>query len=189
MHAPYDRIPSPASSPYTCSLQSRSRNYWWRICTHTYTVSLFAIVSYTVCMGGWLSVYRVSSYLSHFSRTSLAVSSASYSIHTYIPLPAPPVTGLGSQSASVHNFWQLRFQLGHIPPCSYPPLPPVPLWPSIAHRRVVSPTHYYQREESMYVCKPVLIGACMYAKGRWFRFFAASTSCVSPQRPRQCFRM
>ena len=79
MHAPYDRIPSPASSPYTCSLQSRSRNYWWRICTHTYTVSLFAILSYTVCMGGWLSVYRVS-YLSHSSRTSLAVSSASYSV-------------------------------------------------------------------------------------------------------------
>ncbi len=60
MHAPYDRILSPASSPYTCSLQSRSRNYWWRICTHTYTVSLFAIKSYTVCMGGRLSVYRVS---------------------------------------------------------------------------------------------------------------------------------
>jgi hypothetical protein len=79
MHAPYDRIPSPASSPYTCSLQSRSRNYWWRICTHTYTVSLFAILSYTVCMGGWLSVYRVS-YLSHSSRTSLAVSSATYSV-------------------------------------------------------------------------------------------------------------
>ena len=79
MHAPYDRIPSPASSPYTCSLQSRSRNYWWRTCTHTYTVSLSAILSYTVCMGGWLSVYRVS-YLSHSSRTSLAVSSASYSV-------------------------------------------------------------------------------------------------------------
>ena len=82
MHALYDRIPSPASSPYTCSLQSRLRNYWWRICTHTYTVSLFAIISYTVCMGGWLSVYRVS-YLSHSSRTSLAVSSASYSVSYY----------------------------------------------------------------------------------------------------------
>ena len=79
MHALYDRIPSPASSPYTCSLQSRSRNYWWRICTHTYTVSLFAILSYTVCMGGWLSAYRVS-YLSHSSRSSLAVSSATYSV-------------------------------------------------------------------------------------------------------------
>ena len=73
MHALYDRIPSPASSAYTCSLPSRSRNYWWRICTHTYTVSLFAIVSYNVCMGGWLYAYRVS-YLSHSSRTSLAVS-------------------------------------------------------------------------------------------------------------------
>jgi hypothetical protein len=80
MHALYDRIPSPASSPYTCSLQSRSRNYWWRICTHTYTVSLFAIIlSYIVCMVGWLSAYRVS-YLSHSSRTSLAVSSATYSV-------------------------------------------------------------------------------------------------------------
>ena len=53
---------------------------WWRICTHTYTVSLSAlIVSYTVCMGGWMSVDRVS-YLFHSSRTSLAVSNASYSV-------------------------------------------------------------------------------------------------------------
>ena len=88
MHALYDRIPSPASSPYTCSLQSRSGNYWWRICTHTYTVSLFAIVSNTVCMGGRLSMYRVS-YLSHSSRTSLAVSSASYSVsYTLFPMSA-----------------------------------------------------------------------------------------------------
>jgi hypothetical protein len=32
-------------------------------------------------------------------------------IHTYTPLPAPR----GPQSASVHNVWQLRFQLGHYP--------------------------------------------------------------------------
>ena len=109
-------------------------------------------------------------------------------IHTYIHTPPrPPVTGHGPNLPAYITFGSCDCSSATIQPCSCPPHPPVPLWPSIAHR-VVSLAHYYQRE-TMYVCKPARIGACLYAQCKCCSIFAVSTSFASPQRPRQCFRM
>ena len=77
-------------------------------------------------------------------------------IHVYIHTPPrPPV--IPNLPAYI-TFGSYDFSSATIPPCSYPPPPPVPLWPSIAHP-VVSLIQYYQREP-MFVCKPARIGAC-----------------------------
>ncbi len=63
-------------------------------------------------------------------------------IHTYIPLPAPRWRDMVPNLPAYITFGRCDFSSATIPPCSCPPPPPVPLWPSIAHR-VVSLTHYY----------------------------------------------
>ena len=49
-----------------------------------------------------------------------------------------------------------------IQPCSCPPTPPVPLWPSLVGR-MLTLTHDYQWV-CIYVCLPACVEACMCAK-------------------------
>ena len=119
-------------------------------------------------------------------RIPYIVSYAHTHILTYIHLPAHLI----SLPADVHNVSRRIFcsPSPTIPPCSSPPPPPVPLWPTAAHRIVSMPT--------------ILHGwACMYASLAVWRHvctqkeevaafsLSLSSSFSSLDRPRRCFQI
>ena len=65
-----------------------------------------------------------------------------------------------------------------IQPCSCPPTPPVPLWPSLVSR-MHTLTHDSQWV-CMYVCMPACVEACMYAKAEIAAFSLLSPSLFRP---------
>jgi hypothetical protein len=106
--------------------------------------------------------------------------------HTYINPPAH----LTSLPADVHNVSRRIFcsPSPTIPPCSSPPPPPVPLWPTAAHR-IVSMSTILHGRACMYAGLAVWRHVCMYAEGRSRSIFSLSSSFSSPDRPRRCFQI
>jgi hypothetical protein len=107
--------------------------------------------------------------------------------HTYMHLPAHLI----SLPADVHNVSRRLFSSPSptIPPWSSPPPPPVPLWPTAAHRIVSMPTILHGWA-CMYASLAVRGHVCMYTEGRSRSMFTLSSIFFSsPERPRRCFQI
>jgi hypothetical protein len=101
-------------------------------------------------------------------------------IHTYIHTPPrPPVTGHDPQSASVHNVWQLRYQLGHFPALF---LPTPSSRPSMAVNSASSSVSYPLLSMGDHVCMQACpdrgMNVCERLMSQYFRYF--DQLCVAP---------